>query len=297
MKSLYRSIPIIFMGLYLLGCVGCQNNRQNENQIKEITRQRDSIAKVATTLNHEHLELVSYIEGIEKAIDSVAQEENILIIGKGEDGRSLTQKEIRERVKAFGDLLQRQRSYIKGLEDSLSNKSGSTSHLLSIVSSLRTQLETKESELNNLRLALRNEKATTAQMREIIGTMDKASKQMASENNQLTKALATQNEAINIGYKLIASKSDLEKMGILANGGFLKKKKLDYNAFKEDKFESIDIRYYEAQVIKAKKVKLITSAPANSYTLKKIGKDEWEFRIISPADFWSISNYMILQTN
>ena len=297
MRKVKRIVTILMMGVCLLASVSCNDKSQNDAQIVELTRERDSIATLADNLNQEHQELIGYIQGIEKAIDSVAAEEKILIIGKDEDNRPLSPKQMRERVKAFGKLIQRQRQYIKNLEDSLANKSGSPAHLLSIITSLRTQLEAKNSELDKLRVALKNEKATTAQMQQIIGSMDQTNKLMASENAQLTSALVAQNEAANIGYKLIATKSELEKLGILSGGGFLKKKKLDYSAFNQDNFESVDIRYYDSQVIKAKKVKMLTSAPKNSYTLTKISNDEWQLKILSPADFWSISNFMIIQIN
>ena len=297
MRKVKRIVTILMMGVCLLASVSCNDKSQNDAQIVELTRERDSIATLADNLNQEHQELIGYIQEIEKAIDSVAYEEKILIIGKDEDNRPLSPKQMRERVKAFGKLIQRQRQYIKNLEDSLANKSGSPAHLLSIITSLRTQLEAKNSELDKLRVALKNEKATTAQMQQIIGSMDQTNKLMASENAQLTSALVAQNEAANIGYKLIATKSELEKLGILSGGGFLKKKKLDYSAFNQDNFESVDIRYYDSHVIKAKKVKMLTSAPKNSYTLTKISNDEWQLKILSPADFWSISNFMIIQIN
>lgn len=277
---------------------GCTDTRGYEARISELTRERDSIAAGAQSERHEHEELMSYIKGVELALDSIAREEHMLSIGKGEGDRPFTRVEMKERVVAFGELLARQRAYIAALEDSLSRKNGgSATHLLTTISTLRKQLDAKDEELARLRTALRNEKTSAAQMQEIIGVISESNSRMAAENEELTHALVAQNEAANVGYTLVARKAELEKLGILTGGGFLKKKKLDYGAFREDAFKTVDIRTFEGTTIKGKKAQLLTPAPSGSYSLQKTGKDEWTLRVLSPADFWSVSAYMVIQTD
>ena len=71
----------------LLGCFACKDNSQKDAQIEALSRERDSIASVVEDITNDHKELIGYIQGIEKAIDSISYEENILIIGRDEGGK------------------------------------------------------------------------------------------------------------------------------------------------------------------------------------------------------------------
>lgn len=295
MKLLSRySFTILLLGLM----VSCQDNSEAyEKRISELIQERDSIAENARQNDAEHQELMSYITGIESALDSISQEEKMLTMKPGIGEKPLTRMEIRERVRNFGKLLQRQREYIKILEDSLRNSRSGAAHLLSTISTLRQQLDAKDKELAKLQSALRNERATVSQLQETVSSLSEEFDKLEDQNTELQKAMLIQNEVVNTGYVLVDNKKKLEQLGILSGGGFLKKKSIDYSAFKESVFQSIDMRTFSGMDIIGKKVKLLTPAPPKSYRLEKIEKNKWKLIIVSPADFWSVSTFMVIQTD
>ena len=248
--------------------LSCSNNAEYENRIAALTHERDSISAMANASKAEYEEVYRYITGIENALDSIATEEKILTLGKAEGDRPFTRMELKERVQKFGLLLQRQREYIRSLEDSLRNTDGTASHLLGMITTPRQQLDAKDSELVRLRSALQNERKSVAQLQESFGALAETNQHLEVKNSQLEQAMVMQNEAANIGYVLIKSKKELEKLGILS-GGFLKKTKINYSAFNSEAFRQVDIRSFTNFTIDSKKAKLITPAPAGSYKLEK----------------------------
>ena len=221
----------------------------------------------------------------------------MLTLRPGPGEKPLTRGEIRERVKNFGELLNRQKEYIKMLEDSLRNNHSGASHLLSTITTLRQQLENKNRELAKLQIALKNERTTVAQLQETVNALNEDYNNLEEKNEHLQNAMVVQNESVNRGYVLVADKKKLQQIGILSGGGFLKKKSIDYSAFKEDLFEPVDMRKFTSCDITGKKAKLLTPAPAGSYRLEKIGNTQWKLVVTSTADFWSISTFVVIQTD
>lgn len=268
-----------------------------ELRIAQLTAERDSIARQAQQTSTEHQELMSYITGIESALDSISQGEQLLTARPSMGEKALTRTQIRDRIKLFGDLIKRQKDYIKTLEDSLRNNRSGASHLLTTITTLRQQLENKDRELAKLRAALNDQRFTVTQLQQTVTALNEDYNNLEEKNERLQTAMVTQNATINRGYILVADKKKLKELGILNGGGFLKKKTIDYSAFKEDAFEAVDMRTFKSYDIKSKKAKLLTPAPANSYKLEKVSKDNWQLTILSPADFWNISTFAVIQTD
>lgn len=290
-----RIIHLLLTASVIIIVASCTNRTSYEAKILELTHERDSLNERADSTEKEYNTLISYLSKVETALDSIAQEENMLSIKNGEI--QLSRMELKERVYNFGLLLQRQRAYIQSIEDSLRTTKGSTTHLLTMITTLRQQLDSKEQEIKQIKLALQSERRSVADLQKSLNTLSQSKTQLEMQNQQLEQVMQTQNKAINIGYILIASKKELESLRILTKGGLFKKQKLNYSAFKEDIFNEIDMRNLSPINITGKNAKILTPIPKESYTMNKTSKDQWILKIISPADFWSVSNYLVIQTD
>ena len=68
------------------------------------------------------------------------------------------------------------------------------------------------------------------------------------------------------------------------------------DALDRSKFRQVDIRKFTEITFDAKKPKVLTSAPQSTYTLTTDGKGKFILHITNPAEFWSISNFLVIQT-
>lgn len=86
------------------------------------------------------------------------------------------------------------------------------------------------------------------------------------------------------------TRSDLKEEKILVNGEVLKSDK-----FNKRYFTKIDIRNTKEIALDSKKAKVLTSHPANSYTLTTGSNGHLVLKITNTNAFWSMSKYLVVQ--
>ena len=77
-------------------------------------------------------------------------------------------------------------------------------------------------------------------------------------------------------------------------GGFLKKTKVDFTKIDKSLFKAVDIRNTEKIEIPAKKAKLVTPQPKDSYRIDLV-HNSLVLSVINPDKFWGVSDFVIIQ--
>ena len=112
--------------------------------------------------------------------------------------------------------------------------------------------------------------------------------------------IVAQEESLNTAFYLFGTGKELKKMDVLdKKGGFIgigTGKSINEN-FNKEYFTKIDIRDENSfEFNNAKKIKIITTHPSNSYTI--YGNKPVDSLVINNIDeFWSISKYLIISIN
>ena len=109
------------------------------------------------------------------------------------------------------------------------------------------------------------------------------------------KLITSQDQVMNVGFVKMGTKSELKQLGLISGGG-LKKKKVEYSNVEQDLFDRVDIRDLHKLDIPGKNPQILTPMPEESYKLEKNGENT-VLRILAPDRFWSVSNFLIIQTD
>lgn len=297
MKLYFKIVFCSLLTFFLYSCSGGIDKSTYDRVVEE----RDSILKIASSHSDELDGLNAYLDDIASCIDSISyQEKNVLVRIDQETGKTLTRNEIRERVKDFGEMIARQRQRLAQLNDSLSKTDKSNinteeiKRLSSLITFLNSQLEAKEAEINNLKAELASSKRSIAELTDNVNTLQTANNTLANENKTLDNTVVAQQEKLNEGYLLVRTKKELEEMGILKSG-FLQKTKFNAGNVDISQCQKVDIRHFNEMTIPSGKPKLLSQAPANSYTFEKIDKKSSKFIILDTSAFWTISKVVIIQ--
>lgn len=296
MKS-FRSIPQCkYLLLPILGTVLTTCCKRESIDVSGLVSERDSIIEVNLRQKQELSELNGYVCMIADGLDSIALKEGMIRTG-GKEGVLLSKSELKQELADLGALISRQRQRISSLEDSLKVRGGGAKNLQSIVDYLNQQLEMRSITIEKLRAELNRKNADISHLRSQVSVLSDNVDKLEKTTQAQAKALVVQSDAMNEGYVKVGSKKELKALGLLSGGGLFSKKKLQTNNINTDKFTKIDIRQFQEITISSRNPKLLTSHPANSYKFISNGNHTVLMKITDANAFWSISNYLIIQTN
>ena len=259
--------------------------------------ERDSILQDNRSKTQQLDELNGVLSTIAIGLDSIAVQENILFNSRGRDGVRLDKHEIATRLNGMADILARQRAKIQVLQDSLANQKSSQGmeHLQRVVEFLNQQLAEKDQIIKSLRADLNNSKKDITQLRASLSDMKNRATKAENKTQVLTTALSKQDDIINECYVKIGTKKQLSAAGLL-KGGFLQKKKVNYEDIDKSKFNAVDIRKFREITLKSNNPKILTPQPSNrSFHFEENGDGKCTLVITNPTIFWSVSNFLIIQ--
>lgn len=287
------STPFLFFILITCFITSCENSN---NGMAKFIEERDSIKRVCLEREKELDELNSMIITIAVGLDSIAMQENVLCSNKSGDGVLLSRKQIMENLNFFEELLEKQRSKIQQLQDSIKSINGvGVEKMKSIISFLNQQLAEKDAVIQQLKRDIGNKNKNIRELRTVMASMRTTMEKTEKKNKILNEALSAQDETINECYVKIGTKKELKKAGILT-GGFLAKKKINYSSIDKSKFTPVDIRDFREIRLHSNKPQILTPIPTgDSYTLIKNGDGTCTLSIKNATKFWSVSNYLIIQ--
>ena len=292
-------LKIILVLWAFASILACKNERVD---MAGYMKERDSLI-IENQANKEELaELNSIISTVSAGLDSIAIQEGILYSGKTRDGVALNRNQIIANINSMAEILKRQREKIQSLQDSLAmrsanpNKSSqSIEKLQNVIAFLNKQLAEKDNEIQSLRRDVNSKNKDINQLRTSLSDMRNRAEKAENRTQVVTQALAKQDEIINECYIKIGTKKQLVASGLL-KGGFLQKKKVNYEDVDKSKFNAVDIRKFREVTLKSNNPKILTPQPSNSsFHFEENGDGTCTLVITNPTQFWSVSNFLIIQ--
>lgn len=291
-----KKIRLIISALSTILLLSCSGSEDYEKQL--LSLRLDSISRVNEQNVRDLAEVNSIVNIISDELDSIAIMEDMIHFNPlGTEGRKPTKSEMRERLKAFSQMLERQKIRISLLEDSLSALNGyAVSKYRNLITLLNSQLEEKDNTINSLMAELNVRNANIAKLQNDIQELSSENEELVLKTETQQKALEAQDAFINEGYVRIGSKKELQNAGLITGGGFLSKTRVNNSNMDVSLFQKVDIRQVTQLNIPSKSFKILTSIPESSYSIEKVGKEKSVLKILNPTQFWSVSRYLIIQT-
>lgn len=288
-KTIWTYLFICLCGFNMVAC------HDKSDSTQALQAQIDSLEAANAAQASQLKDISDFMSVVSEGLDSIAaQEEQLTGNGKGMEGRKMTKEELKANLDAFAALLERQRNRIAQLEDSLQGRGESFGNLRNIITYLNQQLDEKNRTIVTLQASLNNKNVDIQRLNKQVKTLTDSNEQLTEEVNRRGDALVTQSAVINECYVKIGTKKELQQAGVLSGGGLLSKKKLDVANFQNAGFMRVDIRSYVEVEIPSKKIQILTAMPSSSYTITSNGNSS-KLTITDPTQFWSVSNYLVIQ--
>lgn len=295
-----KHYPISTLTLSLLLCIMFSNCSQNsiarDELLLSLAHERDSLLAENNHQKDRLDKINSMVSTINSALDSIAIQENMLFINP-ESEIQVSRNDALRNLARYEQVLKNQRERIDNLKHEL--EFSDSTKLNGMVEILKQQLDAKDKQIAHLKTELARKDVDISRLRQEVLSQRTRIEEQSNTIVQLDNAtkmqevaLTKQDEIINSGYVIVGTKKDLERKGVIK-----KKRLIPESALDKNKFARVDIRKYREVTFSAKKPKILTDMPQNSYSLTTNGTGDFTLRITNPSDFWRISNYLIIQTD
>ncbi len=291
-----RKLIVLVLGIVLF--VACHNYKKDAQNLMLV---KDSLEQVTAFRDSTIASFLSDFSQIQANLDSIKQLEKIVSV-KSAGNRELNanqKKMIIEDIATIHQLLQKNRALTASLQSKLKNANLKISDLEATISGLELLVSNLEAQANEQGITIDE---LTAQVRKLnvdISQLNQKIQVVEAESQQKTETIETQTVALNKAYYAFGTLKELKDNGIIEKSGGvigIGKTPLMKKDFNRDYFTEIDIRNFNYLRLMAKKAKLVTVHPADSYHFSGEKSADTLF-IDNAAEFWKASKYLVVLTD
>ena len=284
---------LIYLILIVPLFIGC-----NQKKLDNLEGRNDSLMQQAYAKDQALNDFLKAMNDIQFNLDSIKAKE--MIINETTEGKVELKKsakdQIIEDINTIYSLLEENKQKLADLRKQLGKSNYQVTELEKMLASMSKQLEQKDQEIASLTEMLNQMDVKIVALTKDVDRLTQEGDMKAETISQQSKEIEAKTIAINTAYFVLGTKKELKEANIITSeGGFIgigKEKKLadDFNV---DDFTRIDIRDVKSIPAPGKKIEIVTSHPADSYTVENEG-DERVIVIKNIDNFWKNSRYLVI---
>ena len=269
----------------------CGEMKKNE----ALKAQNDSLNVALAERDAELEGIMEAFNEVQEGFRLINEAENRVDLQTGKvEGVSATQK-IREDILFISEKLQSNRTRIAELEEQLKNSKYASSQLKKTIANFKEELEAKSQQIETLQTELASKNIRIAELDDAVAGLTQNVADLVAENKVKEAMVATQDKALNAGWFVFGTSSELKDQKIISKKLLQKTKVLENEDFNKDYFTQIDIRTDKEIKLYSKEAKLLTAHPEGTYELAKDDKGQLTLNITNPNKFWSVSRYLVIE--
>ncbi len=264
------------------------NNVKESRDYRELKAENDSLISLSNGQSNELFNYLDEFNEIQENLNEIKRRENIIDLNKQGFNEGSKQQRITEDIQIIYDLLKENREKLASLNQKYKNGLSQNTKLQKLMNSLEEQIKLKDAEILSLSQELQN-------LNIKIEGLSSELKNTRSKNQEQAKLI----KGLNTAYYVIGTRKELKENKIITRkGGFLgigRNSKLDEN-FNLSYFTKVSKKDAVNIPIFAKKAKLVTTHPKESYELERKDNKIDKLIIKDPKAFWSISKFLVIET-
>lgn len=286
----------------ILGClcigVLASCNVKNSDEYKTLQAERDSLLQVSGKDQTDISELMSIINEVENNFSQIKEAEKYLTVQSKTKGEmsSDTKTRVTDNFQMINDILKKNKADIENLNKKLKNAGGQASQLKQTVDRLTAELEQRSAAIIELRDALATRDAQIASLTGAVEQLNSNVQDLSSQNVEQAAKLKEQEKALNTGYYIFGTSKELKESKIVS-GGFLSSNKILKESIDKSIFIKIDIRDVKEIPVYAKKAKVLSDQPKDSYSIIKDANNQAVIKINDYKRFWSLGQFLVIQVD
>lgn len=281
------SVAVALSGMFS----SCDNNKRAvDSDGNPVPTTSDSL-KVALANQDSLLILMNEISESMSQIRSV---EKIVSVSNMNSESVSRREQLKSDIISIRQTLEERRAKLEELEKKFKNSSYNNSLLNKSIESLKAQIAQQEEQIATLRDELAKANIVIGELKTSVDSLNTTVSTVSEERDKAQLENANLVNEMNTVHYLVGTSKELKATGVLKNGGFLRKAKLNTAEFDMSRFTTADKRNLKTIPLYSKKAKVLTSQPADSYSITDEGGEK-VLNITNPTKFWNASDYLVIQ--
>lgn len=284
----------IALGSSLLLMLGACNNSYKEKAEQDSIRIAELTADYnqATSFNDS---LMLLMADIYNGLDSINMQEGLLYnIGNGETDR---RAEVRRNLSTIKARLANNKLLLAQMEKKMKESGNQNAVLVKTIDQMKERLESQDAQITILenKLAIAND--SISDLNNQLEAKEMQVQIQTEAKNAAFNALNEADQQLNTVYYALGTNKELKENGLLEKKFLGTTKVLKSDDVNLNYFTKADKRTLTTIPTGAKKIKIWTNMPADSYQEVKNEDNTITLKITDPNTFWNYSPYLIIQTN
>lgn len=282
----------ILVGIGALMLASCSGNSQ---KLAEDSARIAELTAEYAEANSFNDSLMLLMGDIYTGLDSINMQEGLLYsMGSGEsvDRRA----EVRQNLANIKARLSANRALLDKMEAQLKASGNQNSVLSKTIAQLKDRIGKQDEKIAQLESELTAAKGQIEQLNTQVAEGQEQVKAETEAKEAAMAATVAAENAANTVYYAIGTNKELKKNGLLEKK-FLGQTKVLKGDFNEAYFTKADKRSLSVIPTGAKKVKIWTNMPSDSYTIEENADKTKTIKITNPQQFWSMSPYLLIQVD
>ena len=291
-KNLFRLVAIATMSVLTFSACDKTSSNDGADQQAENQSLRDSIR---TTLAYQD-SLFALINEISDGMNQIKYLEKVASTG-AVTGETMSQKEqMKADIQSIQEELKQRREKLATLESKLAKSNNLNQTLQKTIENLKKEIEEQEATITSLRAELDQANRQIARLDNKVDSLNTTVTNVRREKANVEEEKEAIAAEMNTCYYVIGTSKELKSHKII-EGGFLRKTKIMQGDFDQSYFTTSDKRRLHTINLHSKKVKIMTNHPESSYNISENADGTKILNITSTSQFWSRSNYLVIQVD
>lgn len=273
--------------------ISCNNNKQEP--VEQLSLMEASRQELATAVE-ERDQLLLLVKDIAVSMEQIKHLENVMSVSGAHAKENPSQRtRILSDISSMKHTLRQRREQLAQLEAKFEESNLYTDELKGTIKLLYSQIDTQAKEVETLRGQLTRANATIDSLNSAVDSLNTAVANIHDDLDMANAASVRLEDELNTCYYIVAPKTKLKEHQILETG-FLRKSKLLLGDFDRGSFVIGDKRNLHKMGLHSNKARVHTNHPKDSYQIID-ENGEKTLVILIPDKFWSLSNYLVIQTD
>jgi len=286
MKQIFLILVIVSVAFF-----SCQNIQESPEYLK-LQHEKDSLSNLSDVRGNEVVNFLNDLNDIQENLNDIKSKEKIITINSSGDLEANTKEQIQNDINTIYDKMRENQDKLAQLKKKYRNSNKKIASLEKTIALFEEQLKMKNEEINTLNSKLAE---MDIQVTELTTTVI----DLEADNEEKDNIIENKDDELNTVFYALGTKKELIENNVLTKeGGFIglgKSTKLKGD-FNKDYFTKADKRNLKEISIFAKKIKIVTSNPKDSYKIE--GENKVDKIIITNANaFWQASKYLVIIIN